>query len=94
MGKHRTNYTWAPGTGWVRKAEETRYQYDSLGEGWKLFMNAVRWFPDFLLDLCRDDGAHYDLPMIHRMILRAEARNRYVDITGCRGMGKMPCTAF
>lgn len=92
MGKHRTGYTWAPGTGWVRKAEETRYQYESLGEGWKLFMNAVRWFPDFLLDLCRDEGANYDLPMIHRMILRAEARNRYVDITGCRGMGKTHCT--
>ena len=92
MSKHRMGYTWTPGTGWVRKVAETRYQYENLGEGWKLFMNAVRWFPDFLLDLCRSEEANYDLPMIHRMILRAEARNRYVDITGCRGMGKTHCT--
>lgn len=88
MGAHRRSYTWSPGTGWVRKEVETKYQYDNLGDGWVLFMAACRWFPDFLADLCRSDEANYDLPILHRVNMRAKANFQYVDLTEGRGAGK------
>lgn len=88
MGIHRRSYTWAPGVGWIKKETSEKYSYESLGEGWALFMAACRWFPDFLADLCRDDEANYDLPVLHRINMRAKANYQYVDLTEGRGAGK------
>lgn len=51
-------------------------------------MAACRWFPDFLADLCRAEDANYDLPILHRVNMRAKANFQYVDQTECRGAGK------
>ena len=51
-------------------------------------MAACRWFPDFLADLCRADDANYDLPILHRVNMRAKANFQYVDLTEGRGAGK------
>ena len=88
MGFHRRSYTWAPGTGWVKKEINQKYSYDNLGDGWVLFMAACRWFPDFLADLCREEDANYDLPILHRVNMRAKANFQYVDLTEGRGAGK------
>ena len=89
MGTHRRSYTWSPGTGWVKKQLTEAASYDNLGDGWPLFVAACRWFPDFFADLIRDANANYpELPLLHRMIMRAKARNQYCDITACRGAGK------
>ena len=88
MGIHRRAYTWSPGTGWVKKQYSERYAYDNLGDGWVYFMAACRWFPDFLADLCRSEEANYELPILHRVNMRAKANFQYVDQTECRGAGK------
>lgn len=87
-GGYRRAYTWSPGTGWVKKSYTEKYSYDGLGDGWVLFMAAVRWFPDFLADLCRSDEANYELPVLHRVNMRAKANYQYVDLTEGRGAGK------
>ena len=92
MGAHRRSYTWAPGTGWVKKEYSLKYEYDNLGDGWLLFIAACRYFPDFLLDLCRSDEANYNLPLLHRVNMRAKANYQYVDLTECRGAGKSYCS--
>lgn len=51
-------------------------------------MAACRWFPDFLADLCRDEDANYELPILHRVNMRAKANYQYVDLTEGRGAGK------
>lgn len=54
-----------------------------------LFIAACRWFPDFLADLCRADDANFqELPILHRINMRAKANNQYCDLTECRGAGK------
>lgn len=92
MGTHRGNYTWSPGTGWIKKADKEAYSYDNLGEGWILFVAVCRWFPDFLVDLCRSEDANYQLPLLHRINMRAKANYQYVDLTECRGAGKSYCS--
>ena len=62
--------------------DQTAYQYDNLGDGWNLFINICRWFPDFLFDLCRAEDADYELTLIQRIIMRTKARYQYCDITG------------
>lgn len=88
MSLHRRSYTWSPGTGWIKKSFTENYSYDNLGDGWSLFIAFSRWFPDFLLDLCRGKDANYELPILHRMNMRAKARHQIVDLTECRGAGK------
>lgn len=72
--------------------DQTAYQYDNLGDGWNLFINICRWFPDFLFDLCRAEDADYELTLIQRIIMRTKARYQYCDITGCRGLTKSFCS--
>ena len=81
-------YVWAPGAGWVRRAESEKFRYEGLGDGWVFFMAACRWFPDFLADLCRSEDANYELPILHRINMRAKANYQYVDLTEGRGAGK------
>lgn len=89
MGTHRRSYTWSPGTGWVKKQLSENFGYDNLGDGWVLFMNAIRWFPDFAADLLRGEEANYqELPILHRVNMRAKANFQYCDLTECRGAGK------
>lgn len=79
--------------GWVPKPKAAESTYDNLGEGWKLLISFWRYFPDFLLDLLRDENADYGTEqLIQRVVMRAKARNQYVDITGCRGMTKTNTT--
>lgn len=79
--------------GWVPKPKAEESTYDNLGEGWKLLIAFWRYFPDYMLDFFRDDNADYgEEQLIQRVIMRAKARNRYCDITGCRGMTKTNTT--
>ena len=89
MGVRRGGKVWTPGTGWVRiqNTEERNYT-DFCNDSWALLMSFFRWYPDIMLDVFRSDDAKYELPLIHRVILRAFARNQFVDITGSRGLGK------
>lgn len=87
-GGYRRAYTWSPGTGWIKKQVNEKFAYQGLGDGWVLFMAACRWFPDFLADLCRSDEANYELPILHRINMRAKANFQYVDLTEGRGAGK------
>lgn len=92
MPAHRTGKTWLKGFGWVKKTDEEAADYSTIGEGWILLVAFFRFFPDFLLDVCRDeDNAEYDLAFIQRIFLRVLARYQYVDITGCRGATKSFC---
>lgn len=89
MAGRRSAYVWTPGSGWVRKAEKDPISYDKLGDGWPLMVAFFRWFPDFLADLCRADDANYkDLPILHRINMRAKANFQQCDLTECRGAGK------
>lgn len=92
MGAHRTGKVWTAGTGWVAKKETRDADYDNIGEGWIFLLSFARWFPDFLADLMRSDDADFELSLIQRVILRANARNQYSDITGCRGLTKSYCS--
>ena len=89
MGVRRGGKVWTPGTGWVRiqNTEERNYG-DFCNDSWALLMSFFRWYPDIMLDVFRSDDAKYELPLIHRVILRAFARNQFVDVTGSRGLGK------
>ena len=89
MAGRRSAYVWTPGSGWVRKAEKDPISYEKLGDGWPLMVAFFRWFPDFLADLCRADDANYkDLPILHRINMRAKANFQQCDLTECRGAGK------
>lgn len=89
MGVRRGGKVWTPGTGWVRiQNTEDRNYDDFCNDSWALLMSFFRWYPDIMLDVFRSDDAKYELPLIHRVILRAFARNQFVDITGSRGLGK------
>ena len=89
MGVRRGAKVWTAQTGWVRtKYAEDRSYDDFQNDSWALLMSFFRWYPDILLDVFRSDEAKYELPLIHRVILRAFARKQFVDITGSRGLGK------
>ena len=88
----RAGTVWTAGTGWVQKKETREAEYANLGEGWNFILSFSRWFPDFLADLMRGEDADFDLSLIQRVILRANARNQYSDITGCRGLTKSYCS--
>lgn len=87
-GGYNRPYVFIAGHGWVKRKLTEDYSYENLGDGWLLFIAACRWFPDFLLDLCRAEDANYQLPMLHRINMRAKANFQYVDLTECRGSGK------
>ena len=94
MAPPRTKMRVKGKTGWEWKSKPTvaDANYDGLGEGWTLLVAFFRYFPDFLMDLCRDDeAAEYDLSFIQRIFFRSLARYQYVDITGCRGATKSFC---
>jgi hypothetical protein len=89
MGVRRGGKVWTAQTGWVRtQATEERNYSEYCNESWALLMSFFRWYPDILLDVFRAENAKYELPLIHRVILRAFARNQFVDVTGSRGLGK------
>ena len=77
--------------GLIKVKGEEQANYDNLGDGWQWFVNFSRFYPDFLLDLLLSDDADYDLTILQRMIIRATARNTYVNITGCRATTKTYC---
>lgn len=87
-GGYNRPYVYLAGKGWIKRKTTEDYSYENLGDGWLFFIAACRWWPDFLLDLCRADDANYQLPMLHRINLRAKANFQYVDLTECRGTGK------
>mgnify|MGYP007101918081 CR=1 FL=1 len=63
-----------------------------MGAGWGFIISFWRYFPDMIQDLLRSDEADYELTLVQRIIIRAKARNQYVDITGCRGLTKSFCS--
>lgn len=75
-----------------RPSEATKALCEQVGDGWGLFISICRWFPDFLLDLLRSEEADYELTLIQRMILRANARYELCDIQGCRSTTKTFCS--
>lgn len=79
---------WMASMGWVSKKETEAANYDGyVSDGWVFLLNFIRYFPDFLLDLCRSKTADYgNEELIQRVIMRAKAMHQYVDITGCRGL--------
>lgn len=82
----------SPESAWVQTKETEKANYDNLGDGWQFIISFARWFPDFLLDLCRSEDADYELSLIQRIIMRAKARHQYCDIIGCRGLTKSYCS--
>lgn len=85
---------WMASMGWVSKKETEAANYDGyVSDGWIFLLNFIRYFPDFLLDLCRSKNADYgNEELIQRVIMRAKAMHQYVDITGCRGLTKTSTT--
>ena len=81
-------YVYLAGHGWVKRKTTEDYSYANLGDGWIYFMAVCRWFPDFINDLLRSEDANYQLPILHRVNMRAKANYQYVDLTECRGAGK------
>ena len=80
---------WAPEVGWIEKQHtEARNYSEFCNDSWALLISFFRWYPDIMQDVFRADDAKYELPLIHRVILRAFARYQFVDITGSRGLGK------
>lgn len=88
----RRSHVWVSGEGWVKKSDSESANYDSLGVGWNFLISFFRYYPDALLDLLKGEEADYELTIIQRVIMRAKARNQYVDITGCRGLTKSYCS--
>ena len=89
---HRTGKVWIKGQGWNAKRVEGEASYEEIGDGWVVFLAFLRYFPDFLADIMRDeDNADFDLAFIQRIFMRIEARYQYVDITACRGATKSFC---
>ena len=76
------------GTGWVSVKRTEDANYENLGEGWRFLIGFMRYYPDMIQDLLRSPEADYELTLIQRVIMRAKARYKYVDITGCRGLTK------
>lgn len=84
-----SSFTFVPGKGWVKRQLTEKVSYDNIGDGWPLMIAFFRWFPDFFADVCRSEDANYpELPMLHRINMRAKARFQYCDLTECRGAGK------
>lgn len=81
-------YVWLDRIGWVKKQTSREANYENMGEGWQLFINLVRWFPDFFLDLCLEPESEFNLTFTQRIMLRVNAQYKNVAITGCRGLGK------
>lgn len=92
MSAHRNGKVWLPGQGWFSKQITQEASYENMGSGMAFLISFIRWYPDFLLDLFHDENAEFDLTVLQRMIMRAKARNQYVDITGCRGATKSYCS--
>lgn len=93
-GGKRGGKVWTAGTGWVAKKETREAEYSNIGEGWGFLLSFARWFPDFLADMMRGEDADFELTILQRVILRANARNQYSDITGCRGLTKTYCSVL
>ena len=74
-----------------RESQSQNIPVEAMGDGWPLFISFCRWYPDFMLDLIRDDNADFELAFIQRIILRVNARNQYTDIQGCRSLTKSFC---
>lgn len=76
----------------LERKDIAKVNYDNLGDGWTFLISFMRWYPDFLLDICHSEDADYNLSLIQRIIIRAKARHQYCDITGCRGLTKSYCS--
>lgn len=89
MPTRRGGKVWTAEIGWIKKKETEERDYAGFcDDSWALLMSFFRWYPDILLDVFRSDDAKYELPLIHRVILRADARYQFTDVTGSRGLGK------
>lgn len=89
MPARRGGKVWSAEVGWIKKRETDERDYSGFcNDSWALLISFFRWYPDIMQDVFRSDNAKYELPLIHRVILRAFARNQFTDITGSRGLGK------
>ena len=89
MPTRRGGKVWSASIGWIKKQEtEERNYSEYCNESWALLLSFFRWYPDIMQDVFRADNAKYELPLIHRVILRAFARYQFTDVTGSRGLGK------
>lgn len=90
MAQNRETYVHVEDVGWVKKQtkEKRNFSEDEL-ESWALLISYWRWYPDALCDLLRSEDADYaNEEIVQRVMMRAFARYRHVDITGCRGLTK------
>lgn len=77
--------------GWIR-TQRNSSKLDKLGDGWPVFIALCREYPDFLLDLLRDEKSDFGPEtFIQRIMERVMARYQHVAITGCRGATKTSC---
>ena len=89
MPTRRGGKVWSADVGWIKKRETEERDYSGFcNDSWALLISFFRWYPDIFQDVFRSDDAKYELPLIHRVILRAYARYQFVDVTGSRGLGK------
>lgn len=90
MGTRRTGKVWVADVGWVTKKTTESRDYDAYcNDSWALLISFWRYYPDALCDLLRSDDADYkNEELIQRVMMRAFARYKDVDITGCRGLTK------
>lgn len=89
MPTRRGGKVWSASIGWIKKQETEERNYNEYcNDSWALLLSFFRWYPDIMQDVFRSDSAKYELPLIHRVILRAFARYQFTDVTGSRGLGK------
>lgn len=92
MPTRRGGKVWSAEVGWIKKQETDQRDYNEYcNDSWALLMSFFRWYPDIMQDVFRSENAKYELPLIHRVILRGFARNQFADVTGSRGLGKTTC---
>lgn len=86
----RLGKVWVGGQGWVEKRAADERDYTSFeNEWWAFLIWTFRWFPDKLLDLCRDEHADFKTEeLMQRVMMRVYARYGDVSFTGTRGITK------
>lgn len=85
-------YTYKKRTGWTKVSKNRELDYEALvgenGDAVALLISFFRWWPDYLLDLCKSENAEFDLQFFQRVEMRARARYKDVFTTGSRGFTK------
>ena len=81
------------GAHWVvDEGAPTQLNYDNFDpKAWALLISYWRFYPDKFLDAMEDDDSKYQIQLIQRIFMRANARYSQVFITASRGTTKSFC---